>query len=417
MRFALACYGTRGDVEPSVSVGRELQRRGHDVSLAVPPDLVDFVQTAGLETVSYGPKLEDFLQDDFLRNFWTRLPRNPVGSLRELWAPIARHWQETSETLVELAAGADLLSTGLNYEQSAANVAEYYGIPLIALHHFPMRPNGQLIPALPAPLVRSAGAVSEWLMWRATKTAEDAQRRDLGLAAARTPSPRRMAERGALEIQAYDSVSVPGLENEWAKWNGRRPFVGALTLGLSTDVDDEVSSWIAGGTPPICFATGSIPVESPAATIEMIGTACAELGERALICAGGTDFGDLPIADHVRVVGPVNYADVFSACRAVVHHGGSGTTAASLRAGSPTLILWSSADQPYWGNQIKRLKVGTARPISATSRETLVADLRRILSPDHAARARSLATRMTSPGDSVLKAADLYEQAVRRSTR
>lgn len=417
MRFALACYGTRGDVEPSVSVGRELQRRGHDVSLAVPPDLVDFVQTAGLETVSYGPKLEDFLQDDFLRNFWTRLPRNPVGSLRELWAPIARHWQETSETLVELAAGADLLSTGLNYEQSAANVAEYYGIPLIALHHFPMRPNGQLIPALPAPVVRSAGAVSEWLMWRATKAAEDAQRRDLGLAAARTPSPRRMAERGALEIQAYDSVSVPGLENEWAKWNGRRPFVGALTLGLSTDVDDEVSSWIAGGTPPICFATGSIPVESPAATIEMIGTACAELGERALICAGGTDFGDLPIADHVRVVGPVNYADVFSACRAVVHHGGSGTTAASLRAGSPTLILWSSADQPYWGNQIKRLKVGTARRISATSRETLVADLRRILSPDHAARARSLATRMTSSGDSVLKAADLYEQAVRRNTR
>lgn len=417
MRFALACYGTRGDVEPSVSVGRELQRRGHDVSLAVPPDLVDFVQTTGLETVSYGPKLEDFLQDDFLRNFWTRLPRNPVGSLRELWAPIARHWQETSETLVELAAGADLLSTGLNYEQSAANVAEYYGIPLIALHHFPMRPNGQLIPALPAPVVRSAGAVSEWLMWRATKTAEDAQRRDLGLAAARTPSPRRMAERGALEIQAYDSVSVPGLENEWAKWNGRRPFVGALTLGLSTDVDDEVSSWIAGGTPPICFATGSIPVESPAATIEMIGTACAELGERALICAGGTDFGDLPIADHVRVVGPVNYADVFSACRAVVHHGGSGTTAASLRAGSPTLILWSSADQPYWGNQIKRLKVGTARRIAATSRETLVADLRRILSPDHAARARSLATRMTSSGDSVLKAADLYERAVRRDAR
>lgn len=417
MRFALACYGTRGDVEPSVSVGRELQRRGHEVSLAVPPDLVDFVGAAGLESVSYGPKLEDFLQEDFLRDFWTRLPRNPIGSLRELWAPIAHYWQETGATLTELARGADLLSTGLNYEQPAANVAEYYDIPLVALHHFPMRPNGQLVPALPSSVVRSAGAVSEWLMWRSTKKADDAQRRALGLPAASAPSPKRMAARGALEIQAYDAVTVPGLQAEWAKWNGRRPFVGALTMGLATDADDDVASWIAAGTPPICFATGSIPVESPAATIEMISAACAQLGERALICAGGTDFGDVRIAEHVKVVGPVNYADVFAASRAVVHHGGSGTTAASLRAGSPTLILWSSADQPYWGNQIKRMKVGTARRISAASSETLVADLRRILTPDYAARARSLATEMTEASDSVAKAADLYEQAVHRSTR
>lgn len=415
MRFALACYGTRGDVEPSVSVGRELRRRGHDVSLAVPPDLVDFVESAGLETVSYGPKLEDFLQEDFLREFWTRLPRNPVGSLRELWAPIAHHWQETSATLTELAGGADLLSTGLNYEQPAANVAEYYGIPLVALHHFPMRPNGQLVPALPSALVRSAGSVSEWLMWLSTKKAENVQRRGLGLAPASAPSPKRMAERGTLEIQAYDAVSVPGLEAEWAKWNGRRPFVGALTMGLATDADDEVATWIAAGAPPICFATGSIPVESPAATIEMISTACAQLGERALICAGGTDFGDAPVAEHVKVVGPVSYAEVFTSCRAVVHHGGSGTTAASLRAGAPTLILWSSADQPYWGNQIKRLKVGTARRISATTRETLVADLRRILGPGYAARARSVAAEMTKPADSVVKAADLFERAGRRN--
>src|ERR1700758_745874 len=51
MRFALACYGTRGDVEPSVAVGRELLRRGHDVRLAVPPELIGFAESAGLEAV------------------------------------------------------------------------------------------------------------------------------------------------------------------------------------------------------------------------------------------------------------------------------------------------------------------------------------------------------------------------------
>jgi len=414
MKFAIACYGSRGDVEPSVAVGRELLRRGHDVCMAVPPDLVSFAEAAGLATVPYGPIVEALLNEDFVRNFWTQLFRNPIRSLRELWEPIARYWGETSATLTSLADGADLLSTGLNFEQAAANVAEYYDIPLIALHHFPMRANGQLVPSLPSPLVRSAGTLTEWLFWRSTHKVEDTQRRELGLPKATGPSPRRIAERKSLEIQAYDEFCFPGLAAEWAKWDGRRPFIGTLTMELTTDADDEVASWSAAGTPPICFATGSIPVESPADTVEMISAACAQLGERALVCFGGTDFSHLPHFDHVKVVGPVNYAATFPACRAVVHHGGSGTTAASLRAGIPTLILWSSADQPYWGNQLKRLKVGTARRFSTTTRESLVADLRRILAPQYAIRARELAPRMTTPAKSVAKAADLFEDAVRR---
>ena len=51
MKFVLACYGSRGDVEPCVAVGRELLRRGHDVRMAVPPDLVGFAESAGLAAV------------------------------------------------------------------------------------------------------------------------------------------------------------------------------------------------------------------------------------------------------------------------------------------------------------------------------------------------------------------------------
>jgi UDP:flavonoid glycosyltransferase YjiC (YdhE family) len=414
MKFAVACYGTRGDVEPSVAVARELSRRGHDVSMAVPPELVDFAEAAGLVTVSYGPVLEEFLDEDFLRTFWTRMFRNPAKALHDVWEPIARYWGQTSTTLLSLADGADLLSTGLNFEQPAANVAEYYDIPLVTLHHFPMRPNGQLLPNLPSMAVRSAGTISEWLFWRSTKEVDNAQRGALGLPQATVPSPQRIAERGSLEIQAYDEVSVPGLAAEWSKWDGRRPFVGALTMGLTTDADDEVEAWIGAAAPPICFATGSIPLESPADTVQMISAACAELGQRALVCAGGSDTRDVPHFDHVKVVGAVNYASTFAACSAVVHHGGSGTTAASLRAGVPTLILWSSADQPYWGSQLKRLRVGTARRFSATTQKSLVADLRQILNPDYVTRARELATRMSKPDESVVETADLFEDAVRR---
>ena len=55
MKFVLAAYGVRGDVEPCAAIGRELLRRGHEVCMAVPPDLVGFVESAGLATVAYGP--------------------------------------------------------------------------------------------------------------------------------------------------------------------------------------------------------------------------------------------------------------------------------------------------------------------------------------------------------------------------
>ena len=418
MKLVLASYGTRGDVEPCVVVGRELLRRGHDVRMAVPPDLVGFAEGAGLATAAYGLNTQAWL--DVYRNFWTAFFRKfwRIQDLRKLWREMwelsDQSWAQMNTTLTSLADGADVLFAGQSYQEPAANVAEHYDIPLVTLHHVPMRANGQLVSILPSPLARSAMTAFDWLAWRLNKKVDDSQRRELGLPKATGPSPRRIAERKSLEIQAYDEFCFPGLAAEWAKWDGRRPFIGTLTMELTTDADDEVASWSAAGTPPICFATGSIPVESPADTVEMISAACAQLGERALVCFGGTDFSHLPHFDHVKVVGPVNYAATFPACRAVVHHGGSGTTAASLRAGIPTLILWSSADQPYWGNQLKRLKVGTARRFSTTTRESLVADLRRILAPQYAIRARELAPRMTTPAKSVAKAADLFEDAVRR---
>lgn len=414
MKLVLASYGTRGDIEPSVVVGRELLRRGHDVRMAAPPDSIAFTEAAGLPAVSYGLESQAWL--DLYRNFWTSLfstfwrVREMRSMWREMWDLSDQCWAQMSTALVSLAEDADLLLTGQSYQEPAANVAEYYDIPLATLHHVPMRPNGQVVSMLPPPLARSAMTAFDWFSWRLNKKVEDTQRRELGLPRATHPSPRRVAERGSLEIQAYDEVCFPGLAAEWAKWEGQRPFVGPLTMALTTGADDDVASWIAAGTPPICFGFGSMPVESPVDTVEMIAGASAELGERALICAGWSDFSDVSLPDHVKVVGAVNYATVFPACRAVVHHGGSGTTAASLRAGVPTLILSMDANQTIWGAQLKRLKVGAARRFSATTRQTLVADLRRILDPDYGLRAREIARHMTKPADSVVKAADVVEK-------
>jgi len=251
-----------------------------------------------------------------------------------------------------------------------------------------------------------------WMYGRITKEAEDAQRRELGLPAVDVPALRRMMDDGALEIQGYDQACFPGLATEWGD---RRPFVGPLTLELTGGSEDEVASWIAAGTPPIYFGFGSTPVQSAGETVAMISETCAKLGERALIYSGTIDSNPMIHPDHVKLVGPLSFSTILPQCRAVVHHGGAGTTAAGLRAGLPTLILWDVADQPLWAAQIKRLKVGAARRLTKTTRGSLQSDVRAILAPECAARARRIASQMTAPATAAATAADLLEGAARGS--
>ncbi|BBX09174.1 glycosyltransferase [Mycolicibacterium aichiense] len=418
MKFVLANWGTRGEVEPFAAIGRELVRRGHDVHLVVAPEMVGFAESAGTQAVAFGPSLR--VADDPHHEYWKLFFSKPwkLRTLNKLLAefatPLNEYRQQVEKTLLSLSDGADVLLTGLNYEDVASNVTEHCGTPLATLQIFPLRVNGFEMPFLPAPLCRAVMKMVEWLTWRGHKAEDDAQRRALGLPKAGGPWTQRIAERQSMEIQAYDEVCYPGLADEWARWNDReipqRPFVGALTMQLPTDDDADVAAWIDAGTPPIFFSFGSMPVDSAADTIAMIAGACAQLGERALVGAGWTDFSRVPAYDHVKIVGPMNYAEILPSCRAVVHHGGAGTTNAGLRAGRPTLITWMLPDQGCWGSRLKKLKVGTGRRFVATTENTLVADLRTILTSEYARRAQQLADRMITPAESVALAADLLEK-------
>jgi UDP:flavonoid glycosyltransferase YjiC (YdhE family) len=412
MKILMTSYGTRGDVEPIAAIGRELQNRGHNVRLAVPPDLVGFTEAVGLAATACGPDSRAWTaacneHSKYLFRPWrvTKL----IRSSREAGKVGAQCWFGITETLMSLAGDADLLVTGMGFEGAAASVAEYYDLPWATLHYLPIRPNGQLLPLLPESIGRFALTIYDWLGWRGSRKLADSQRLEMGLPKTVSLEPRRIAERGTLEIQAYDEACFPELAAEWAALRDRRPFVGALTMEHPTDADDEVMSWIAAGTPPIFFGFGSLPVGSTSETLAMISRACMELGERALICSAASDFSQVPGFKHVKVVRAVNYARVFPSCRAVVHHGGSGTTAAGLRAGVPTLILLMDFGQTFWGARVKRLGVGITRRFSATTQKSLVADLRRILDPYVVTRAHNIATRMTEPADSATTAAGLLE--------
>jgi UDP:flavonoid glycosyltransferase YjiC (YdhE family) len=384
MKIVLAAYGSRGDVEPCAVVGRELQRRGHDVRIAVPPNMVALVESVGLDAVAYGP--DSHAQLNTAADFLVGNMNNPYGALPEIVERVARVWVDKGTVLASLADGADLIVTGMNEQRLAANIAEHQGIPLVALHLFPSQ-------------IQQSGELDAMLV----KLSEQPLRQALGMPDVAEPVP------PSLEIQAYDERCLPGQPDGWAEPG--KPFVGALTLESPTDTDDAVLAWIAEGTAPIYFGLGSTPISPPAEIVGMLIAACAQLNERLLICTGPNDLSEFDHFDHVKFVGAVNHAAVLPGCRAAVHHGGAGTTAAAMRAGVPSLVLWLWLDQPVWGAGIAQLKIGSAQHFSAVTQHSLIAQLKSILMPDYLTRARNIAAQMMSPQESASRAADLVENA------
>ena len=93
MKFVMASWGSRGDVEPCAAVGCELLRRGHEVRMAVPPDLVGFAKAAGPAAVAYGPDARAW--QDLHRDFWARFLRKfwkNFWRIRDLKELLREYW-------------------------------------------------------------------------------------------------------------------------------------------------------------------------------------------------------------------------------------------------------------------------------------------------------------------------------------
>lgn len=426
MRFLLAFNGTRGDVQPAVVLGAELVRRGHEVVFGAPPNLVEFAAKAGLDARPFGYDTRAHINSEVIRK---GVRSGGLTKRIRALAEIRDHgWDQMVDEMFDLVAGVDAIITGFTTAQVAFGFAERDQTPLFVLHHAPVTENPFFSPFPGAPLTLSAriNAVS-WaavtaVFWWLTKGRENSLRRRLGLQPATQALPQRMEAYGAVEIQCYDPVFCPELT---PVWGGRRPLVGFIDLpaGLrarigADAVDQETDAWIESGGAPIYFGFGSMPVTNPARLLTAIEEACRAMGQRALVCAGWNDFEE-KTTERMRVVGAIDHDQIFTRCRAIVHHGGAGTTSAAIRAGKPALVCWLGSDQPFWGRQLERLGAGASTPLKSLDAEVLGESLAVILDHAYTERAAGVASHLIPSERATTDAVDLIENAAmdRRSIR
>lgn len=418
MRVALVANGSRGDAQPLVVLGDELRRRGHDVVLGVSPNLIAFGEKAGLVSSAVGPDSQKVMNSPEGQRW---LASGDAAALTQALGKVLHDNAALldSDTL-RVCEGADLIVTGSLGEHRAACVADARGIPLVCLHYAPMRPNA----AYPNLLITTerlsarrnlaTHSVFQRMYWRSMAMDINHFRGRLGLAPADAPTAIRLAAAGTLELQAYHRALVP----ELGDYQENRPLIGFLApdaelrdrLGEST-VDSGLDAWLASGEPPVYVGFGSMPVIDPAAMLDMIVRVTDRLGSRVLIGAGWSRFGPIGNAGpRVKIVtGVLNYERVLPRCRVAVHHGGSGTVAASVAAGIPTFVCSVVADNPFWGARVQQLGIGVHERFADLTQQRLEAGLRRALQDSVIARARNVGATLRADTGAARRGADLID--------
>lgn len=367
MKVLILTYGTRGDVQPFVALGRGLQARGDEVHIATSTRFEAFVTENGL---GFCPVSDDLLAildtrdgKDMLENTanffdmarqYIRMAKR-VGPMLE--EQLEQGWQAGQRVQPDLV---------IYHPKGAAGpaIAEGFNAPAILALPFPMLIATGETPHLGFPklpfgatynrfshhVVRAASALG-------LKGAMKKLRASKGLPKAKRYDALHMADGTRLPSMTCVSPSVVKRPQDWDEGD---IITGYWFLDHQADwqPDGALTEFLQAGPPPVYIGFGSISGKRPEKLAEIAINALAASGQRGILATGwgGLKPSDLP--DTVLQIDSAPHDWLFPRMACVVHHGGAGTTAAGLKAGVPSLIVPFVGDQPYWADKVFEIGAG-----------------------------------------------------------
>jgi UDP:flavonoid glycosyltransferase YjiC (YdhE family) len=411
MHASLATMGTDGDVFPYIGLAVLLRSRGHQVTLAAPEPYRDLVADLGLDfrplvtTEEAGRMLAD-------PDLWHPLRSGPMMAK---WG--AGLLPRQYELLAGLAAGPGNVLVANPGVLAARLVQEKRLCPLATLLLQPgLLPSTAAPPEMPAGLTlprglpRSVGR----LYWVAVDAAGyllvcgplNRLRSALGL------RPVRRVFRWWLSPELVVGLFPPWYAAPQPDWPAqlRLAGFGCYDGGRWGDLADDVRSFCEAGPPPVPFTLGT-GMTHGAAFFRAAAVACGLLGVRGLLLTKYPQQIPARLPASVRHCAFAPFRQLLPLCAAVVHHGGIGTAAAALAAGTPQLVLPLAWDQPDNARRLVGLGVGIRLGPRQRTAGHLARALARLLSPEVRAHCRVVADR-GGKGDGLEVAAQWIEGLV-----
>ncbi len=396
MKFALVGIGTRGDVQPYVCLGWELSRRGHEVTVVAPENMQTFVQRAGLRFATTGDDVESVLhQPEAVEMLATG---KILRVMSWLGARSSELMEQRNENYRQATQDADLIVSHVLADEPLSALASARRIPLIPLYLSPLLRGSTHPPPLffarsRGPLTPLLHVVAESLFKKSGVEAALEMRKYFGKELPKHGFRDQVLRKNLPALLSFSPAIVPRPKDyppSVVSCPATTPTPALREALGESGLPDDLMNWINQGPPPFYMGLGSIPVLDPPRMLDMVRSALEMIDSRAVICAGWTRFAKNVDDERLRIVGEIDHAALMSRCSGAMHHGGAGTTYASLRAGLPTFVTSVFFDQPYWGARVVDLGLGTTTPFKRLTKKTLIRGLQFLRRPEVVERAREI---------------------------
>jgi len=359
-RILIATYGSLGDLHPAIALAGGLQARGHQVEIATSEMYRAKIAALGLGFHALRPDL--LAQGEHIIADIMDGPRGSERLMRKYLFPAVRSMHAD---LLPLIGRIDLLVTSelvfpapIFAATQGVRWVSYQLAPvsLFSLHDPPVLPAPDAVRWLQRGgwLHRAIKTIAKRVShswWRPIREL----RAELGLPPGEHPlfegkySPR-------LNLALFSPVLQPP-QPDWPRPTVQTGFLFHDEETAFAALPPTVAGFLAAGEAPIVFTLGSAAVYVPGDFYAESAEAARLLGRRAILLLGkNAPPPHLPAS--ILAWDYLPFAQIFPQAAVVVHQGGVGTTAQTLRAGRPMLVVPFAHDQFDNAARMKRLGLG-----------------------------------------------------------
>ncbi|KAH9824138.1 family 1 glycosyltransferase [Melampsora americana] len=368
--------GSRGDVQPYIALCNELAKDGHRTRIASHGEYRDWIEGYGIEFVEIGGDPAELMKICVDNGMFT------LSFLKEGLTKFRGWLDDLLSSAYEACQGTDLLIESPS-AMAGIHVAEALGIPYFRAFTMPWTRTRTYPHAFAVPDHRMGGGynymtytVFDQVFWRAISGQVNRWRKEkLGL---RSTTFDKMECHKVPFLYNFSPSIVP-MPIDWFEWVHITGY-WFLDEGQGEDdkkIDQDLIKFLNKsremGKKIVYIGFGSIVVPDPIGLSKMVIEAVEKAGVHAVVSKGWSDRMSkkenqenkaneddelINQSDQIYNLQSVPHDWLFPKIDAVCHHGGAGTTGASLRAGVPTIIRPFFGDQYFWADRVEKLGIG-----------------------------------------------------------
>ncbi|MCC7071765.1 MAG: glycosyltransferase family 1 protein [Deltaproteobacteria bacterium] len=386
MRVTILAPGSRGDVQPYIGLGQALLSLGHKCTILTTLDHEVLVRTYGLDVATIPVNVSEELRQVDARRAVEG--EGVAGSFRQFAKIARRSARSMAEMGLEACGAADVIVTNFTTALVADGISQKLGIPLVQAFNVPVTSTsafpGALFPRLDfGAFTRRVGhrltRAALWLTMRAS--ANEACVAVLGAQpAARLPGPYAGLLAGPVLYGFSEAfIARPG---DWPS-DVRLTGFWFVEEPPGFAPPDALIRFLEAGPPPVCIGFGSMGTEKPEEMSALVLDAAKRARVRVVLLGGWAGLKPDSLTQDVFALSGVPHSWLYPRCRAVVHHGGAGTTAAAVHAGVPAVVVPFHGDQFFWASRVHKQQLGPDPiPRGKLTSERLAAAIERATTDD-----------------------------------